>query len=111
VTSASLRIEPERCSTALAATSTRPVVRSKLATRLDSGSPITGGDPPSCLTALAFAAGPELGPIQTPNGEVTFLAPVGITPDDLAEMKATTTAAVLDRIRASNPLLVTDPVC
>lgn len=78
--------------------------------RLDSGSPITGGNPPSRLTALAFADDPELGTIQTPNGELAFLGVVGITPDELAEMKTTTTATVLDRMRASNPLLVVDPL-
>jgi hypothetical protein len=77
--------------------------------RLDGGSPITGGNPPTRLTALAFAADPELAAIQTPNGETTFLTVLGITSDELAEMKASTTAMILDQMRVSNPLLVTDP--
>lgn len=78
--------------------------------RLDAVSQITGGNPPTRLTCIAFTDDPELGTIETPNGSVTFLAVVGITPDELAEMKASTTATVLGQIRASNPLLVTDPL-
>jgi hypothetical protein len=78
--------------------------------RFDAVSQITGGNPPTRLTCLAFATDPALGAIETPNGSLTFLAIVGITPDELAQMKATTTASVLDGLRRSNPLLVTDPL-
>ena len=78
--------------------------------RLDAVSPITGGNPPTRLTCLAFSADPELGTIETPNGALTFLTVLGITPDELAQMKAATTATVLDEMRKANPLLVTDPL-
>ena len=77
--------------------------------RLENPSAITGGDPPSRLTCLAFAADPQLEAIQTANGKVAFTTVVGITPAELMQMKATSTAAVLEPMRAANPLLVTDP--
>ncbi len=77
--------------------------------RLDAVSQITGGNPPTRLTCIAFTDDPELGTIETPNGSVTFLAVVGITPDELARMKASTTASVLGAMKPANPLLVTDP--
>jgi hypothetical protein len=78
--------------------------------RLDAVSQITGGNPPTRLTCIAFTEDPKLGTIETPNGSVTFLAVVGITPDELAEMKASTTATVLDAMRSANPLLITSPL-
>jgi Suppressor of fused protein (SUFU) len=76
--------------------------------RLDLGAPLNG-DPRSALRALAVAADLDLGPIDTPNGRVEFRQLVGITADELDEMKASTTEAVLDRLRVSNPTLITDP--
>jgi hypothetical protein len=78
--------------------------------RLDAVSQITGGNPSTRLTCIAFTDDPELGTIATPNGSVTFLAVVGITPDELSAMKASTTATVLDAMRPANPLLITDPL-
>ncbi|WP_433021168.1 suppressor of fused domain protein [Kribbella sp. CA-294648] len=76
--------------------------------RMDPGGPITG-TPDTRLTALAFADDPQLAPIDTPHGAVGFLTVVGITADELALMKATTTADVITQLSASSPLLITDP--
>lgn len=73
--------------------------------RMDPGGPIT---PDTRLTAVAFATDPELGTINTPNGAVQFLTVVGITADELARMKATSTAHVLAELAATSPLLITD---
>jgi hypothetical protein len=77
--------------------------------RLDPGGPITGGNPPTRLTALAFATDGEFGPIDTPLGRVEFVTTVGITADELAHMKATSTDAVLAELKQQSPSLVTDP--
>jgi hypothetical protein len=61
------------------------------------------------LIALAFAADPTLTRMESTNGTLEFRQVFGITADELAEMKRTSTALVLDRIRSANPLLVTDP--
>lgn len=76
--------------------------------RMAPGGPITGADN-TRLTALAFAQDPELESISTPNGTVEFLEVVGITDGELAQMKATSTAAVLEPLALQNPHLVTDP--
>ncbi|GII52415.1 hypothetical protein Pth03_08040 [Planotetraspora thailandica] len=75
--------------------------------RMDPGGPITGA-PDSRLTALAFARDPELGTIDTPNGQVEFLTVVGMTADELARMKETSTDQVLGEFAIASPLLVTD---
>lgn len=76
--------------------------------RLDMGGPITS-DQPTRLEVLAFVVDPEAGTIDTPNGAVEFRQVVGVTRDELAEMQATSTAAVLDRLAVGNPRLATDP--
>jgi suppressor of fused len=75
--------------------------------RFDPGGPITGRDD-TLLRAVAFDDDPQLAPIATPNGRVTFLTAFGITDEEYAVMRRTTTMSVLDRIRVTNPLLVTD---
>jgi hypothetical protein len=75
--------------------------------RMDPGGPITGTRG-TRLTAVAFATDPELGTISTPHGTVQFLTVVGITADELARMKATSTAHVLADLTATSPLLITD---
>lgn len=75
--------------------------------RMDPGGPITG-TPDTRLTALAFTDDPRLGPIGTPHGSVRFLTVVGITADELARMKTTSTEQVLTELAATSPLLVTD---
>lgn len=75
--------------------------------RMDPGGPITGnpGDP---HTALAFTVDPQLGSIETPHGTVDFLRVVGITADELATAKASSTDELLTRILDHNPDLATD---
>ena len=75
--------------------------------RLQPGGPITGAQD-TRLTALAFSADPQLSGFDSANGHATFLTMVGITADELARMKATSTAEVLAEIAASSPLLITD---
>ncbi len=75
--------------------------------RLDPGGPITG-KPDTRLTALAFTEDPQLSQISSPNGTVNFIAVVGITAAELAQMKTSTTEAVLADLRNRSPLLVTD---
>jgi hypothetical protein len=76
--------------------------------RMDPAGPITGA-PDTRLTALAFANDPQLATIDTLHGAVRFLTVIGITADELARMKATSTAHVLTELSAASPLLVTDP--
>ncbi|WP_158647392.1 suppressor of fused domain protein [Actinoplanes sp. ATCC 53533] len=73
--------------------------------RMDPGGPITG-EPGTRLTALAFAEDPQLPRIESPLGRALFLTVVGITADELARMKATSTDQVLAEL---SPLLITDP--
>jgi hypothetical protein len=75
--------------------------------RFDPGGPITGEDD-TLLTAVAFDDDPQLTPIDTPHGRLAFLTTFGITTQEYAAMRRSTTMTVLDRVRASNPLLVTD---
>jgi hypothetical protein len=77
--------------------------------RLQVGGPITGAT--DCvMEAVAFVPDPSL-PAWTdsPHGSFEFYELVGITPDDLAEMQASSTAGVVQRLAESNPLLITDP--
>jgi hypothetical protein len=76
--------------------------------RLDPGGPITGVNDTE-LRAVAFTTDSELGLIDTAHGQVEFLQVVGITLDELATMKETSTKAVLDELRARDPLLRVDP--
>jgi hypothetical protein len=76
--------------------------------RIDRGLPITGSAD-TRLTAFAVTLDATLPPTTSPNGAVEFRQLVGITAAELAEMKATSTAAVLDRFRQTDPLLITDP--
>lgn len=77
--------------------------------RMDPGGPITG-QATTRLRALAFAADPELPPIDSPHGSARFLTVVGITADELDRMKATTTAEILSELAERSPMLVTDPI-
>ncbi|MBL7982456.1 MAG: suppressor of fused domain protein [Flavobacteriales bacterium] len=64
------------------------------------------------ITGVVFALDPELGKIDTPHGEVSFLQLVGITSAELAKLQLDPTtdvvAALIAELRASDPLLVTD---
>ena len=76
--------------------------------RLDPGGPITG-TAGTRLVAVAFTRDRSLDPITTPNGRLEFRQLVGITREELEEMKASSTDAVLARLSEDDPLLVTDP--
>ena len=76
--------------------------------RLQVGGPITG-DPGCALEAVAFTSDPSLPTwTESPHGSFEFYTLVGITPEELGEMQASSTAAVLDRLAEHNPLLITD---
>lgn len=67
---------------------------------------------PIDIVGLIFVPDPELGKIKTPNGEVTFLQMVGITPNELERLqknpKTSEVKALADELRKNNPLLITD---
>lgn len=73
---------------------------------LDPGGPITG-DPSSRLRALAFVEDPQVTPFTTPFGSLAFVQLVGLTSEEFDAYKAD--RSTLDSMRASNPLLITDP--
>jgi hypothetical protein len=82
--------------------------------RIDMRSPVTGyphtpDGPPTGLTVYAVTVDPQLGTIDTPNGQVTFLQVVGVTHQEKERMLAGTTAAMLDELAQTNPLLITIP--
>jgi hypothetical protein len=77
------------------------------ADRFDPGGPLTGEDN-TLLTAVAFDVDPKLAPTSSPHGRIAFLTVVGITQQEYAAMRRSSALVVLDRIRASNPLLLTD---
>lgn len=76
--------------------------------RLDLGTPLTS-DEATLLTAVAVVPDPQLAEVSSPNGRFEFRQIVGVTADELAEMRSSSNESVLDRLRAGNPLLVTDP--
>jgi len=67
---------------------------------------------PVTNVGLVFVLDPELGKIDTPHGEVSFLQMVGITNDELERLKANPTTdevkKLVDEMRKDNPLLITD---
>lgn len=64
------------------------------------------------ITAFVTTLDPELGKIQTPHGELSFIQLVGITTKELEQlMKDPTVDAVqkfLEEMKKTNPMLVTD---
>ncbi|WP_244215202.1 suppressor of fused domain protein [Pedobacter miscanthi] len=64
------------------------------------------------ITGFVFALDPELGKIETPHGEVSFLQLVGITDTEVEQLKKSPTigavSELIDRLKESNPLLITD---
>ena len=64
------------------------------------------------LVGIAFAPDPQLGTIETPNGEVTFLQMVGLTQEELdwlwQDPKTGRVEELINKMRADNPLLITD---
>ena len=64
------------------------------------------------LVGIAFAPDPQLGTIETPNGEVAFLQMVGITQKELDWLYEDPTTdrveELINKMREDNPLLITD---
>ncbi|RYF25528.1 MAG: suppressor of fused domain protein [Flavobacteriales bacterium] len=64
------------------------------------------------ITALAFVEDPQLGKINTPHGEVTFLQMVGLTTAEYDQLKENPktheTEKLIVKLKENNPLLITD---
>lgn len=64
------------------------------------------------ITGVVFVEDPQLGTLETAHGTVTFLQLVGITSKEVAIIEANPTVetikAVVDELRQTNPLLITD---
>lgn len=64
------------------------------------------------LVGIAFAPDPQLGVIDTPNGEVSFLQMVGLTQEELdwlwQDPKTGRVEELINKMRKDNPLLITD---
>lgn len=64
------------------------------------------------LVGVAFVPDPQLGVIDTPHGEVSFLQMVGLTQKELdwllEDPKTTRVEELINKMRADNPLLITD---
>ena len=67
---------------------------------------------PVDIVGIVFVLDPELGKINTPHGEVSFLQLVGITSKELERLKANPSIdevkKLVDEMRKTNPLLITD---
>lgn len=64
------------------------------------------------ITGFVFALDPELGKIETPHGEVSFLQLVGITNAEVEDLKKSPTIGavqeLIEKLKKDNPLLITD---
>ena len=64
------------------------------------------------ITAIIFVEDPEMGTINTPNGNVQFLQMVGITTEEYEQLKqnpkAEESKILVNRLKKENPLLITD---
>jgi len=64
------------------------------------------------ITGFVFALDPELGKIDTPHGEVSFLQLVGITNTEVEQLKKSPTMGavqeLIEKLKKDNPLLITD---
>ncbi len=65
------------------------------------------------IVGVAFVSDPELGKIQTPHGEVSFLQMVGLTANEMNRITSASSAydevkKVLDEIKTTNPLMITN---
>ncbi len=65
------------------------------------------------IVGVAFVSDPELGKVQTPHGEVSFLQMVGLTANEMNRITSASSAydevkKVLDEIKTTNPLMITD---
>jgi hypothetical protein len=71
--------------------------------------PIDLEDENTLIRNIAFCIDPELGRVDTPHGELTFLQVVGLTNAEYEAAQAWNTEKLLDTLREHLPLLVTDP--
>jgi hypothetical protein len=62
----------------------------------------------TAIRAAVFTRDPQLPAIETPNGQVAFVQVVGVTLDEYQSMKEWNTSGMLEVLRSTNPLLVTD---
>ncbi|WCM41845.1 suppressor of fused domain protein [Flavobacterium sp. CBA20B-1] len=64
------------------------------------------------IVGLVFTLDPELGKINTPHGEVSFLQIVGTTKKELEHLKAHSARSevekLINKLKEDNPLLITD---
>ncbi|WP_308600737.1 suppressor of fused domain protein [uncultured Dysgonomonas sp.] len=65
------------------------------------------------IVGVAFVSDPELGKVQTPHGEVSFLQMVGLTANEMNRITSASSAydevkKVLDEMKTTNPLMITD---
>ena len=65
------------------------------------------------IVGVAFVSDPELGKVQTPHGEVSFLQMVGLTANEMNRITLASSAydevkKVLDEMKTTNPLMITD---
>lgn len=64
------------------------------------------------ITGFVFALDPELGKIETPHGELSFLQLVGITDTEVEELKKNPSIGaveeLIESLKKDNPLLITD---
>jgi hypothetical protein len=64
------------------------------------------------ITGLVFTLDPELGKIDTPHGEVSFIQIVGITSAELNRLlqnpSVTEVEKLVEELKTNNPLLITD---
>ncbi len=65
------------------------------------------------IVGVTFVSDPELGKVQTPHGEVSFLQMVGLTANEMNRITSASSAydevkKVLDEIKTTNPLMITD---
>jgi len=73
---------------------------------IDLGTPLVQGR--TMLDVLVFALDAKLGKIDTPNGRVKFLTPVGIFQAEKASIAANQYYGFLSRYSRDSPLFVTD---
>jgi suppressor of fused len=70
--------------------------------------PIAADRPDTAIRAVAFVEDPELGTVDTVHGRVRFLQVVGLTTEEYEAVQLWNTVALLEALRPSLPLWVTD---
>jgi hypothetical protein len=65
-------------------------------------------DSDTAIRAALFVQDPQLAPIETPNGLLTFVQVVGVTLDEYRTTQEWSTTGVSEILARTNPLLVTD---